>query len=165
MAWSASPRSVEFTDDEKLDRIIGAGSMPDTPDYPYGLMLCLTKADLLKAEPEAGKIHDEMKFSAMGEVMSVFEHADDCRIELEVKQFAGADGKFFDLEEPAHICLTRCELDKIDLDEDAERGDTIHLIGTARLENRSSSEYGGDRATLQITHLTFEDESSESRAG
>jgi hypothetical protein len=43
-------------------------------------------------------------------------------------------------------------------------GDTIHLIGEARLEHMSSTEYGA-RCMLQITQLGFEDESTESREG
>ena len=50
------------------------------------------------------------------------------------------------------------------LEADCERGDTIHLIGTVRVESVSSTEWGGDRVTLQVTELTYaEDESSEAR--
>ncbi len=167
MAWEKSPRSIQYDDEEMYDRAKAMMSIggPEPSEYPSGCMMCLTKADLESAGAEGGKIGDELKFSAMGEVTSVFEGKDDCRIELEVTRFAGPDGKFFDLSQPCHICLCGPELEKIDLDADAERGDTIHLIGTARLESRSSTEYGGDSASLQIVALNYEDESAESREG
>jgi hypothetical protein len=59
-----------------------------------------------------------MRFAAMGEVTSVFKGMKDCRIEIELQQFAGEDGKFFDLSEPCSICFTNAELEKMDLEAD-----------------------------------------------
>lgn len=152
-------------DDEQIYDL--SKGMPDgyePPEYPYGLQFTLSSDDLAKAGGEGGIPGATMRFSAMAEVTSVFKGIKDSRIELEIDEFAGEDGKFFDLANPACICLCGRELEKMELDDDAERGDTIHLIGTARLENYTSSEWG-DRVTLQVTELTFEDESSESREG
>ena len=157
--------SLAHTDDELYDLSKGMPRDWEPPEFPSGLSLCLTKEDLAEAGGEGGEPGHTMNFSAMGEVTSIYKSIDECRIELQIGEFAGEDGKFFDLSSPAYMCLCGPELEKMDLDDDCERGDTIHLIGTARLDSTSSTEYGGDMVTLQITHLTFEDESSESREG
>lgn len=153
-------RSMEYDDAEKYDRMT-----PDVdgPDYPPGLCFSLREDDLEACGAEDGEPGDTMRFAAMGEVTSVFKGLKDTRIELQLGEFAGADGKFVELTEPAYICLCGPELEKMDLDANCERGDMIHLIGTARLESTSSTEFGGERCCLQIVELTFEDESEESR--
>lgn len=167
MAFKTALRSVGFDDEEKYDLAKKAtlGADYEPPDYPSGLCFCISCGDLEKAEAVGGDPGDTMAFSAMGAVTNTYHDVDDCRIELELTEFAGDDGKFFELSMPAHICLTRAELEKIDLSSDAERDDTLHLIGTARLESKSSSEYGGEMCRLQITELNCEDESEESREG
>ncbi len=166
MAWSNEPQSLEYNDEERYDRERGMPDDYESPEYPGNMCFSITMEDLEKAGCVNGDPDDEMMFSAMGTVTSTFHGRESCRIELEVAQFAGEDGKFFDLSQPVHLCLCESELEKISLDDGAERGDTIHLIGRARLENKSSSEYGGDMACLQITHLTYEEnESAESREG
>lgn len=153
-------------DDDRLYDL--SKGMPDDyepPEYPPGLCFSLTKEDLAKAGADGGEPGATMRFSAMGEVTSIFKGMDDCRIELELHQFAGDDGKFFDLTGPASICLCGPELEKMDMEADCERGDTIHLIGTAQMQSSSSTEWGGDMVTLQITEMTYEDESRESREG
>lgn len=154
-------------DDDRLYDL--SKGMPDDyepPEYPGGLCFSLTKEDLAKAGADGGEPGATMRFSAMGEVTSIFKGIDDCRIELEITQFAGEDGKFFEPSQPGCICLCGPELEKMDLEADCERGDLIHLIGTARMESSSSTEWGGDMVCLQITELTYaEDESQESRGG
>jgi hypothetical protein len=152
---------MEYSDDEKWDRMSGPDVSP--PDYPPGLQFSICQDDLTEAGAEDGEPGDTMRFAAMGEVTSIFKGREDCRIEIQIGEFAGDDGKFFDLSEPCYISLCSAELDKMGLDADCERGDMIHLIGEARLENMSSSSYGGERCMLQVTHLTFEDESEENR--
>lgn len=165
MAW-ASLVSLAHDDEEKYDLAKGLPDSWEPPDYPSGCCFSLTAADLAKAKAEGGDPGDSMRFSAMGEVTSIHKGVDTCRIELELTRFAGDDGKFFDLENPSHICLTQAELGKMDLDADCERGDTIHLVGTARMETSSSTEYGGETVGLQIVELGYvEDESGEAREG
>lgn len=160
-----SPKSVAYDDDELYDRTRGMPNGYEPPEYPPGLLFCISKEDLAEAGGEGGDVADVMHFSAMGEVTSVFKSMKDVRIELEVTEFAGPDGKFFDLENPVGVCLCGPELEKIELSDSAERGDLIHLIGSVRIEHASSTEYGGDMVGLQITDLTYEDESEESRKG
>lgn len=159
MAWKAL-RSLEFSDDEKLDRMIGPE--PKAMDYPMGMQFCISEDDLEKADAEDGDPGDTMRFAAMTTVTNIFRSRDGCSINLEMTEFAGEDGKFFPLSNPTSLCLTDAELEKLGLEPNCERGDTLHLMGTARLEHTSSTE-GGDMCCLQITEMTFEDESTESR--
>jgi hypothetical protein len=162
MAFAAL-QDMSYSDDELYDR---QSPEWEPPMHPPGLMFSLAATDLEQAGCDGGDPGDSCRFSAMGEVTSIFKGTKDCRIEIELQQFAGEDGKFFDLSEPASICLCGPELEKMELEADCERGDLIHLIGEARLESQSSTEFGGDRCTLQITHLAaVEDESTESREG
>lgn len=157
--------SMAHTDDQLYD--MGKSMPPDyePSEYPGGLCFCLCAEDLAKAGGEGGEPGATMPFAAMGEVTAIYKSADSCRIEVQLGEFAGEDGKFFELTSPAYICLCGPDLEKMDLDADCERGDTIHLVGTVRLESTSSSEFG-DMATLQITDLSYvEDESQESREG
>jgi hypothetical protein len=161
MAFAAL-KPLAYTDDELYDR---PSTTFEPPEYPPGCIFSLPCSDLEKAGCEGGEPGETCRFSAMGEVTSVFKGREDCRIEIELTMFAGEDGKFFELSEPANICLCGPELEKMELEADCERGDLIHLIGEARLESQSSTEYGGERCQLQITHLDCEDESDESREG
>lgn len=151
-------------DDEQIYDL--CKNMPDgyePPEFPYGLQFSLSADDFAKADAEGGNPGDTMRFSAMGEVTSVMRGREDSRIEMELCLFAGEDGKFFDLAQPPCICLCAAELDKIGLDDDAERGDLIHLMGTLRMESMSDNEWSGKRVSLQITELAFaENESDES---
>ncbi len=161
----ASLKSLAYDDEEQWDRKKGMPDGYEPPEYPGGCCFSLPLAELERAGGQ-GKPGDTMRFSAMGEVTSIYTAIDDCRIELCLNEFAGEDGKFFELTMSPHICLTQAELGKIDLEADCERGDMIHLIGTARLESVSDSEFGGQVAALQVTELTYaENESDESREG
>lgn len=158
----ANPKSMEYSDDELLDRYMG--SEPEMPCFPPGLCFTLNKESLAEMGVEGIKPDEIMRFSAMGEVISIYAATDDCRIELELHELAGPDGKFHDMEMPAHICLCAAELEKMDMEADCERGDMIHLIGMARMKSRSESEFG-DSACFQIEELVAEDESEEAREG
>lgn len=151
---------LAYDDDEILDRL--AMKLPEPPEYPSGLQFRLSMDDL-------GKICDGecapgmmLQFAAMGEATSVYRDMDDCRIEVELSQMAGPDGHFVDMDMPPSISLTGAELGKLDLDDDCERGDTIHIIGHARVESMSSSEFS-EGITLQIVEAEIEDESEEGR--
>jgi hypothetical protein len=47
MAWAKPMVSMELTDEEKLDTVCPV-PMPSKPDYPYGLKITLTHAELEK---------------------------------------------------------------------------------------------------------------------
>ena len=161
--------SVAYDDYERFQRSGRRLGMPDDdegPEFPPNLQFSISSEDLKKAGGEGGDIDDVMHFAAMGEVTSLIYTREMTRIELKVEQFAGDDGKFFDLTTPAHICLCGPELEKMDIEADCDVGDMIHLIGMVRHDGRSNTEYGGDMVMLQITHLdAAEDESTESREG
>ncbi len=152
-------------DDDLYDLSRGMGPDYEPPEYPGGLCFSLCASDMKSADCEGAKPGAVMRFSMMGEVTSIFQGTDNCRVELKVEQFAGEDGKFLDLTEPCHICLEDGQLMKMGLEADCERGDTIHLIGEACVQSRSDTEYGGERCMFQVTKMNFEDESTESREG
>jgi hypothetical protein len=159
----ASLKSLAYNDEDHFEHLRKMTNGPELPEYPPGLCFSVPLSDLEAVGAEDGDPDDTMRFSAMGEVTNVFKGREDCRIELRLTEFAGEDGKFCELSVPPCICLCGPELEKMELEADCERGDTIHLIGTVRLESVSDSEYGGEMACLQITELTCEDESTEAR--
>lgn len=159
-------------DDEQLYEL--SKGMPDDyepPEYPQGLCFTLPASVLEQVEAAGGDPGDTMRFSVMAEVTSVFRGMDDCRVELRITDFAGEDGQFIDLGDDddmpwmaPSLCLCEAELDKLGLEADCELGDTIHLMGTVRLESLSNDGFSGERARLQVTELSFvENESEESR--
>lgn len=175
MAYRNEPVSLEYDDDDILDQI-AVDDQP--PSYPYGCQFTLAEDDLEQAVGETGKVGEELRFSAMADVTSAYVGDGGSRVELAICEFAGEDGHFFEIapypagkdEEPWNrfgcICLTGSELEKLGLDAaDAEVGDTIHLIGDACIKGISRNEDRGEVVTLQITRLTYEDESAESREG
>lgn len=162
MAWRKDPIDMEYDDDDMIDR--QQPDQPEPPAYPPNLAFSIDQEDLEKASGAGGSIGDIMPFSAMAEVTSVHQTQDGSRIELRMTQFAGEDGKFFDMKVPGHICFCDFELGRLDLDADCDVGDTIHLIGEARLDSSHRHEFGG-MSTLQVVKLTYEDESAESRQG
>ena len=158
--------SMEHDDEDLYDLSKGMPDGYEPPQYPMGLMFCITKEDMEDAAGPGGEPGATMHFAAMGTVTSVFRGIDNARVELELTEFAGEDGKFFQLHEPAHICLCERELEKMDLEADCDRGDLIHLIGTVRMEHEHQPAWGDDMVGLQITELDHaEDESEESREG
>jgi hypothetical protein len=155
--------SMALDDDQIYDLCKGTVEGYEPPEYPNRLQFSMSAEDFAKADAEGGDPGDTMRFSAMAEVTSVMRGIDDSRIELEISMFAGEDGKFFDLTMPPCICLCGPELEKLGLDDDAERGDLLHLTGMLRMESVSDNEWSGRRVSLQITDLAFvENESDES---
>ena len=62
------------------------------------------------------------------------------------------------------ICLTEEELEKLDLDDECEVGDLIHLFAMAEVTSvsKNKSDSGEHcRIELSITHLSVEEESDE----
>jgi hypothetical protein len=158
--------SVEYSDDEKFDRIMDQSKAgPDQPDYPPGLQFTISREDLGKFCEGDCAPGMTLRFAAMGTATSVMRDMDGCRIEVELGEMAGDDGKFVKMDSPPSVCLCGPEMEKIDLEEDCERGDMLHLIGTARVERTTSHEFGGDMVSLQIIELAVEDESEENRDG
>jgi hypothetical protein len=62
------------------------------------------------------------------------------------------------------ICLTERELDKLDLDDDCEVGDFIHVFAMAKVTSVSKSDTGNGpkcRIELAIVSMELEDEALE----
>jgi hypothetical protein len=63
------------------------------------------------------------------------------------------------------ISLTEKELAKLDLDDDASVGDTIHIFALAKVTSVSKHQgqqgAASTRIELQITHIALEDEDTE----
>lgn len=67
---------------------------------------------------------------------------------------------------PYGLCLSFCqdELEKLDLDDDCEPGDTVHLFCLAKVTSVSKSdttEGTKTRIEMQITHIAAESEDDE----
>lgn len=62
------------------------------------------------------------------------------------------------------LCLTEQELEKLDLDDECEVGDMIHLFAMARVTSISKNDTGTGtkcRIELAVTDLAVEDEDDE----
>lgn len=58
------------------------------------------------------------------------------------------------------ICLTDAELDKLDLDPDADVGDMLHITAMGRVTSVSKTP-DGCRISMTLTDIGVEDESTE----
>ena len=133
---------LRYDDEELYDRSKGMPPDYEPPEYPGGMCFCISKDDLEKAGGGDIEPNATMPFSAMGEVTSTFQGRDNCRIEVEINEFAGADGKFFDLSSPACICFQGPELEKVELSGNAERGDMVHRAARKPYGFRMGRRYG-----------------------
>lgn len=79
---------MEMTDDEKIDAIYPL-PMPQKPDYPCGLRICLTDAELdklgLDADCDNGDVID---LRALAVVTSVYKGENSRRVELQIQKLA-----------------------------------------------------------------------------
>jgi hypothetical protein len=84
--------SMELTEDEKMGTIMPM-EMPDRPEYPYGLRLCLTDVELgkmgLTDDCEIGDLLDLRCFARVTSISkNVGETNSSCRIELQITDIA-----------------------------------------------------------------------------
>lgn len=85
--------SMELTDEEKLDSVMPI-PMPDKPDYPFGLRICLTHAELekLNLDPAEAVYGGIVHLHALARITSVNmdegENGPSCRIELQIEDMA-----------------------------------------------------------------------------
>jgi hypothetical protein len=87
-------QSMELDDEDKLDAPMPI-AMPDKPDFPYGLRICLSEKELAKLNldvPEAEHIGGIVHGHFMARVTSVSTDQRDgetcCRVELQIEDLA-----------------------------------------------------------------------------
>lgn len=84
-------QSMELNDEDKIDALMPI-PMPDKPDFPYGLKICLTEKELekLKVDPSDAEIGGTFHLCAMARVTSVSMTKEDgrdcCRIECQIEE-------------------------------------------------------------------------------
>lgn len=93
---AAIMQSMELADEESLDAPMPI-TMPEKPDYPYGLRICLTDAELakLKLDPAqamesiGGVVHGHFIGRVTSASMDQREGGDSCsRIEIQITDLA-----------------------------------------------------------------------------
>lgn len=93
MAKMIAMKSMELDDESKLDAVMPI-PMPEKPDFPYGLKICLTSKEFEKLEldPAAAFVGGMVHGHFMARVTSVSsndgEHGSDCRVELQIEDLA-----------------------------------------------------------------------------
>ena len=86
MAWG-SWTSLEYDDEEMIDHAMP--TLPDKPQYPYGLKICLTSPELKKLDLDTDcNVGDVIDLRAFAEVTSISKDGDICRIELQIQKLA-----------------------------------------------------------------------------
>jgi hypothetical protein len=160
--------SMRLSDDEQYDFIknrlqVGAGDI-EPPEYPPGLCFTVTKANLEALGVDGATPDATVKFAAIARATSVNHSRTGCRIECEIDLLSLDGGEMVEMGDgmrPA-ISLDENDHERLDLDQaGCERGDMLHLIGTARIERTSDTEYGGKSACLQIIEASVESEDAE----
>ena len=83
--------SMEMDDEEKMD-FLAPIAMPDRPDYPYGLRICLCEKELTKLGLPVPEVGDYLDMRSFGRVTSVSceqrDGSDTCRVEIQIEQIA-----------------------------------------------------------------------------
>lgn len=93
MPWSKMV-DMELDDESKLDAP-QPYPMPEKPDYPYGLRICLTEKELKKLDIEApqniGEVIDLRAFAVVTSISCYKTEGsgdDCCRVELQIQKLA-----------------------------------------------------------------------------
>lgn len=81
-------------DDEQIGDMQAQVKLPETPRYPYGLRISLTKAELGKLQLDAGDafvggyVHGHFLACITSVSMNENQESDDCRVELQIERLA-----------------------------------------------------------------------------
>lgn len=82
---------MELDDEDKLDAAMPI-AMPDKPDYPYGLRICLTEKEMEKLGLEMPDLGDAIDMRCFATVTSVSCNEDTggkcCRVEMQIEKIA-----------------------------------------------------------------------------
>jgi len=96
--------SMELDDESKIDAIMPT-PMPNKPDYPYGLKICLTQEEFKKLGIDAADavVGAVFHFNAMARITSVSCNdsegmGESCRVEAQIEEMGVVDQG--DSEEP-----------------------------------------------------------------
>jgi hypothetical protein len=94
--------SMELSEDEKTGTAMPI-PMPDKPEYPFGLRICLTEVELAKlglaADCEVGDMLDMRCFARVTSIsQNVGEDSSSCRVELVITDIA-AENELLENEE------------------------------------------------------------------
>jgi hypothetical protein len=83
--------SMELDDEDKLDAVMPI-AMPSKPDYPFGLQICLTHAEIEKLGIDHLEKGEIVHIRAMGKVtfaqQSEGEHGHACRCEVQIQHMS-----------------------------------------------------------------------------
>lgn len=86
-------KSMELGDEDKLDTLMPI-AMPDKPDYPYGLRICLTEKEFEKlgldhADAEVGGMcHGHFMARITSVSASEGDGGKTCRVEMQIEDLA-----------------------------------------------------------------------------
>ena len=88
--WSKQMVSMELDDEDKLDAPMPI-KMPNKPDFPYGLRICLNEKELKKIGLDADcVVGDGILLRAFGKVTSVSNHdhgnGPESRVEIQIER-------------------------------------------------------------------------------
>ena len=163
MAGFRQMADMAYSDDEILDRRMP--QRPEPPEYPTELSFSVSQEVVERCGGEGEcRPGDTVRFAAMAEATAMSRKIDGCRIEVELTMLSLGDGQLTDLDEGERpmLCLLDGTMERLDLDDEAQSGDLLHLIGTVRVESADESRYSaGRRLTLQIVEMCVEDEDQE----
>lgn len=100
--------------------------------------------------------------------MVSMERTDDEKMEARMENLSPSISDMPDVPYGLCICLTEVELDKLNLDDDCEVGDLVHLFAMAKVTSVSKTDTGNGakcRIELSIVALEIEDEDDEAPDG
>lgn len=163
-------KSMALSDDEQLDWLksrYGGYAVPqgreEPPEYPMGLCFTVREENFEALDIGEVKPGDTVRFAAFARATSVNRRMDGCRVEAEIDFLSLGDSEMVELDEMCRPCLCLDENDheRLDLDEECERGDMLHLIGTAQVKSTDDTQWMGKCLCLQIVEASVENESDE----
>jgi hypothetical protein len=156
-------RSMELSDDERFDWLDRRSEPMEPPDYPPGMCFTVRESDFGALGVEGVAPGQTVDFAALARATSVSRDMDGCRVEAEIMLLSLGDGEMVELDDMMRpcICLDEGDHERLDLDEECESGDVLHLIGVAQVKSIGDSQWGGKTMCLQIIQACVEDEDRE----
>jgi hypothetical protein len=157
-------KSMALSDDEIYDWAKArAGMSEEPPEYPPGMRFTVREGDFGALGVDVARPGESVRFAALARATSVRRDNDGCRMEVEIDFLSLSDSDMVELGEIGRpcLCLDQNDHDRLDLDDEVDRGDMLHLIGTAKVEAVEDTQWGGKALTLQVVEAAVEDEDLE----